>query len=127
MRRRRRLEPAIELTSLVDVLFLLIIFFVLTTTFAQGGVPVSLPGGSPEERAPEDVTTVTLDAAGQLYLDGDPLDTAALAGRIGGATAETTLRLRADGAVPYGRVMEVFHVLQHSGRGTVLLVVEDVD
>ncbi|HQA36994.1 MAG TPA: biopolymer transporter ExbD, partial [Acetomicrobium sp.] len=40
MRSKRRTSPEIELTSLVDVVFQLIIFFVLTATFVQGSITV---------------------------------------------------------------------------------------
>ncbi|SRR6056297_599084 len=45
-RMKRRNLPEIELTPLIDVLFILIIFFVLTTSFIRNQVNVDLPGGT---------------------------------------------------------------------------------
>lgn len=42
---RRRLQPDLDLTPLIDVLFMLVLFFVLTASLLQGQISVSLPAG----------------------------------------------------------------------------------
>lgn len=70
-RKPRREEPAVNVTSLIDVVLLLVIFFAVTTTFThQTALHVDLPeaNAKPEEQK-ELPITVTIDAQGNYYVD----------------------------------------------------------
>lgn len=72
---RRREEPEINLTPLIDVVFLLLIFFMVTTTFVrQAGLDITLPEADAErsEQAPE-ILELAIDADGEYYLGEDAL------------------------------------------------------
>ncbi|MFO1241657.1 MAG: biopolymer transporter ExbD [Rickettsiales bacterium] len=74
--RRRRSVQGLNLTSLVDVILMLVIFFMLTTSFVRiQYMDLSLPGnGAPPPKAAKNVTTF-LDIAnnGEVRLDGKPV------------------------------------------------------
>lgn len=72
LRPRRREDPDINMTSLIDVVFLLLLFFLLSTTFdRQSEIRIDLPKASPEqEQAAPDTVTLTIDAAGEFYVNG---------------------------------------------------------
>lgn len=72
LRPRRREDPDINMTSLIDVVFLLLLFFLLSTTFdRQSEIRIDLPKASPEqEQATPDTVTLTIDAAGEFYVNG---------------------------------------------------------
>jgi biopolymer transport protein ExbD len=93
LQERRREDPEINLTSLIDVVFLLLIFFMVTTTFQrQAQLSIELPDASAEPSEVQDeVIDLSIDDQGRMYLDGRELDDTRLE-----ALAET-LRLRADG------------------------------
>lgn len=69
-------EPAdINLTPLIDVVFLLLIFFMVSTTFNRDSeLSIELPAATAEaqERRPESIE-VAIDAQGRFYVDGRPL------------------------------------------------------
>ena len=69
---QQRRRPTIEISPLVDVVFLLIIFFAVSTTFREGtGLPVSLPrAGSATSQAAGPVE-VTVGLEGQVEVRGD--------------------------------------------------------
>jgi biopolymer transport protein ExbD len=68
-------EPEINLTSLIDVVFLLLIFFMVTTTFErQAVVQVQLPKATTAVRAEQDlVLELVIDRESRMYLNGVPL------------------------------------------------------
>ena len=68
-------EPEINLTSLIDVVFLLLIFFMVTTTFVrQDVVQVQLPKATTAVRAQQDlVLELVIDKEARMYLNGVPL------------------------------------------------------
>jgi biopolymer transport protein ExbD len=112
----RRTE--INITSLIDVIFMLVIFFMIGSTFEKPALAVSLPIASSGEVARRQTHTVSLDAEGSLYLDGE---------RIGEETLEQTLAaycreepdLRAaldcDGRLAFRRVTEILDILAAAG------------
>jgi len=109
LRQRAKEDPTIDLTSLIDVVFLLLIFFLVATSFDEPRLSIELPDA--ETAAPPDTREtlrVEIRSSGELYVDGNPIPPAALDRVIGerAATAEG-LELRADRDVPHGAVVEV--------------------
>ena len=71
---RRRPEASIELTPLIDVVFLLLIFFMVSTSFVrETRMAVDLPEAAGEARAAKSAPALLIDAAGNYALDGRPL------------------------------------------------------
>jgi biopolymer transport protein ExbD len=70
--RRREDEPDINLISLIDVLLVLLIFFMVSTTFQQEArIRVQLPHASdvPQQRAPHDALVITITADGSYRVN----------------------------------------------------------
>ncbi len=81
-------ESEIELTPLVDCIFLLLIFFMVTTVFIQvRGLIVDLPGASDaeEEQQQKKDVNVFISAAGEFTVGGEKSSSSGLAGAIKGA------------------------------------------
>jgi len=68
-------EPSLNLTPLMDIMFLLVIFFAVSTTFKVfPGISVDLPGAEAETIKEEEKSlTAVLTAAGEVFIDGRPL------------------------------------------------------
>ena len=114
-------EPRIEITPLIDVVFLLLIFFLLTTTFvAERTIDVDLPESSAsavEAPAGEDLVVVVTED-GRLYHAGTALDLGDLSRRFeeaAKADPETKVVLKADRGAAHGRVVEVMERARDAG------------
>ena len=73
---RSRDEPEINLTSLIDVVLLLLVFFMVTTSFVrEGEINIRLPEASTEPVVPvsNDVLEIGITASGNFVVDGKPL------------------------------------------------------
>jgi biopolymer transport protein ExbD len=72
MRRRERSDVSIELAPLIDVVFLLLIFFMVSTTFIrQSELTVDLPEATAQAQQPEgDVIDITISADGEYAVNG---------------------------------------------------------
>ena len=63
----------INVTSLVDVAFTLLIIFMITAPILQGGIEIDLPEGLSAPLSASDALVVSIDADGQIYLDDVPV------------------------------------------------------
>lgn len=119
--RKKRAPAEVDLTPLIDVLFILIIFFVLSASFVQGRIPVELPNGRgvpPEKKN----IVLAMDKNGFIYLDGQPVSRDSL-GNLAKEAVDRgdTLLLTADKSIPYGEVASVLDILRAGGADSVSL------
>ena len=120
----------INVTPLVDVMLVLVVIFILTAPLLASSIRLQLPRaeGTQAGAAARSVT-VALDAAGRLFVDDAPVDAAALQQRLAQIAAQdpdTELQLRADEAVPYGRVVQIMGSAQAAGLRRVDFVAQPV-
>ena len=118
----------INITPLVDVMLVLVVIFLLTAPLLASAIRLDLPraDGSTPGAAPASVTVV-LDPTGQVFVNDQPLDEAALVQRFTALAAQsraTEVQLRADAAVPYGRVVQVLGAAQQAGLSRIGFVTE---
>ena len=121
------LNADINVTSLVDVAFVLLIIFMITAPIMQGGVDVRLPRAQVRAIEPKQGLVVTVDQTGLIYLDQAGLsydDFAATFPAFVRTKRPTGVYLRADGRVPYARVVQVLAVIRAAGVQDVGLVAE---
>ena len=123
----------INVTPLVDVMLVLLIIFMVTAPMLSQGIKVDLPQAAAEPIEPDKLEPLLLsvDAAGAMYLNlGDPrqaLDSARLLEIASAALRrepERPVLVKADRAVPYGRVVEGMVLLQQAGAKKVGFVTE---
>jgi len=116
---RTDMDPEINLISLIDVLFCLIIFLVVTTTFQHHSVlKLKLPQAGAEMT--QDATaplTVTIDAEGRYYvgqnevLQRDPDSLRAAIARVAGPGRDLPVVLSADARTPHQAVVTALEAL----------------
>jgi biopolymer transport protein ExbD len=123
LRPRRRPVPAIPIVSLIDIMVILLIFFIATTTFREKKVQmkINLPqsqtmGGV--EAAEESRKTITVTPGKELFLDGNPVNVDKLAEELKNlraANPKAKLELQADTETPLGMLVKIWDALRASG------------
>ena len=120
----------INVTPFVDVMLVLLIIFMVAAPLQVVGVPVELPRTAaqslPTEQ--EEPLTVTLTAEGATMIQTTEVADGDIVGRLQGILAERTsnrVYIRADGAIPYARVVTVMGALNAAGITNIGLVTDD--
>ncbi len=128
-RKRERDDPRINITPLVDILFLLIIFFTVTTTFATtGGIDVNLPeAASQREIEKVEKLFVIINKQGRAYIEGERMTDPELARRFERLKSEhkdALVIIQADKSTSHGRVVEVMDLAQVTGLRRLAIATE---
>ena len=123
---RGRASPILDLTPMVDVVFLLIIFFMVSTTFItlETGLPVDLPQATTAEAQSQGLPTVTVDAEGTIYLGGPQVSEEALVPALEALLQERNtgvVILRADQAVSHGTTVRIMDAIKRAGAERVAI------
>ncbi len=123
---QRKVQIRIDMTPMVDVIILLLIFFFMTATFkTPEAVEVTLPSAAAGVRIPKDldVIAVTVDAAGVVYVENKPIEAQGDITRMvkeariealnaGVPFNKIITNVRAEGSVEYGVLQSVMKELQ---------------
>lgn len=104
-------EGAIDLTPCIDMTFILLIFFMVSTTFVKDmKVDIDRPGATSNAVASTKASRVYIDKQGQTYIDGEPVQIWTLQSRLRDQLKQTTgksVLIVTDEIVPSGRLVEV--------------------
>jgi biopolymer transport protein TolR len=127
--RRHAAMSEINVTPFVDVMLVLLIIFMVAAPLLTVGVPLELPKTAaravPAEQ--EEPLTISLTLDGQIMVMNTVVPDAELIGRLRAVAAERVsdkLYLRADGAIPYERVVQVMGALNNAGYSNIVLVTD---
>ncbi len=129
--RRRRARPMAEInvTPFVDVMMVLLIIFMVAAPLQVVGVPIELPrtaaSSLPAEQ--EEPLTVTLAVDGSTTIQTTEVSDDQIVPRLQAILTERTsdrVFLRADGAIPYARVVQVMGALNAAGISNIGLVTD---
>ena len=130
---RRRTRDAIgptaeiNVTSLVDVALTLLVIFIITAPLMQGGVEIKLPQARTESVPSGDAVTVTVDAAGGIFIGDAPVRWDEFGSQFPAIVQErgaSAVYLRGDSAVDYGRVLRVLGAMKAADVASVGLIAE---
>ena len=131
--KRRRTKPMAEInvTPFVDVMLVLLIVFMVSAPMLTVGIPVKLPKTSanalPTE--PEEPLTISLTSDGKILLQSTETLPAKLIIKLQAIAQERSsnrIFLRADGSIPYERVVVIMGALNAGGFSDIALVT-DID
>ncbi|ADV67906.1 ExbD/TolR family protein [Deinococcus maricopensis] len=121
MRRRLRDDTGVtfDFAPMVDIVLLLVIFFMLTSSLAtrQDALPLDLPRASQTVKETPDLPVVSVDEAGKVYLNGKATTLTRLEGQLKPLVAESggLVGLRADERGNYGTVVRVMDSIKRAG------------
>jgi biopolymer transport protein ExbD len=122
------LAADINVTSLVDVAFVLLIIFMITAPIMQGGVDVQLPRAEARPMTAKEGMVVSVDREGRIYIDETAVsesDFRMTFAALVKSRRPKSVYLRADRRVPYGDVVRVLATIRVSGVTDVGLVAEE--
>jgi biopolymer transport protein ExbD len=112
-------KVTLNLTSLMDIMFILIIFFTITSTFLeQPGIELKLPEAESSETYTAEKVIVFIDAQGAIYINKNKIQLDELASTVSEllhAQSEKTVVLRADEQTAHGLVIKVMDLLRKKG------------
>lgn len=118
---RKRRAPSIIIVSLVDILTILLIFFVVSTTFKkdQPQVDINLPESKTSTSKPAELehAILSVDASDSVQLDGKAIAVDDLQQAVNDLPAErkSTLVLKADEKASFGIIVKVMDALKLAG------------
>ena len=133
-RRTRKLMAEINVVPYIDVMLVLLIIFMVTAPLLSQGIKVELPetGAEPIDPDPE-ALILSVDARGEMFLNlGDPEQPLTpdrvleIASAVMRREPGSPVLVKADKAVPYGRVVEGMVLLQQAGAKKVGFVTQPV-
>ena len=118
----------INVTPMVDVMLVLLVIFILTAPLMASSIKLDLPktDAAKASDAPRFVALV-VDKTGQIFLNDKPIALDSLKTSLTQTAAQnpdTEVQLRADEAVPYGKVVEVMGAAQKAGLNRIGFVAE---
>jgi biopolymer transport protein ExbD len=120
-------EVGPNLTPMIDMMFLLLIFFLLTSFLARPSIPVALPETESAEVQKQPEMSITIFYDGHLMLDGEIVSEGTLFRRLQRFSASGRAEgvvIQADRGVPFGRVVEVMDISKKSGVRSISFLVE---
>jgi biopolymer transport protein TolR len=128
--RRKRLLPTadINVTSLVDVAFVLLIIFMITAPMMQGGVAVELPKAEGRPLAPKEGIIITVDRSGRIYVDQTRVTYDEFRAAFRALVAKrgtSNVYLRGDRRAAYGEVVRVMAAMTAAGVTNIQMTTED--
>jgi biopolymer transport protein ExbD len=118
--RIERKSARIELIPLVDIIFLLLVFFIysMLSMAVYRGIPVVLPKAQTVEAAKERTVFITIDKTGQVFVDKVLVQRSQLLGLLKKEQTsfpEATAMISADGDVPYRVFVDVLDKVRLAG------------
>ena len=116
----------INLTPLIDIVFLLLIFFMLSTTFVDTRqLPVELPTASSKAKSDSpDVTEIRIAADGSMQIDGKNTTLENIRTELSSKKEKVSIVLRADKAATHGTVVGVMDIAQQLGIKSISVAVQ---
>ncbi|MGD8770211.1 MAG: biopolymer transporter ExbD [Desulfobacterales bacterium] len=127
-KKRPRYQIQAPLTALIDIVFLLLIYFLLTTNFmVDEGIKIKLPQANASKPQTEETITVYVDRDGRSYLSNREISTGELFKTLKemiGDRRDKLVVVRADRGVILNKAVKVMDVAKAAGAGRLCLATE---
>jgi len=111
--------PRVEMAPLIDVVFLLLIFFAVSTTFVsyQKGIELTLPSASTTNEI-EEVPVIAIDAKNRIFWDGVRITESAIRHKVSETmktNEDLAIQVYADRKTPYSQVIRILDEIRQGG------------
>ena len=125
--RNRKRTAEVDLTPLIDVVFQLLVFFLLTSAFINPGITVNLPDAETGATSDDANLSISIDNAGAIFVGQDQVSFEELQTRVleqAEVDSEITVAIWGDIDVRYGLFMRVMDLCRASGLTKIVLMVQ---
>lgn len=127
-KKRPRYQITAPLTSLIDIVFMLLIYFLLTTNFmVDEGIKVKLPQAKASAPQTQEEITVYVDKEGKAYIHDKPIPDDRIFQRLKqmiGKSQNLLVVVKADRAVVLNKAVRVMDLAKAAGAGKLCLATE---
>lgn len=118
--RPKRRGLGIDMAPLIDIVFLLLIFFMLNTTFSNPAIPMLMPKGTTEqgEVHESEVLVVSCDAEEKIYINREAVEFEDYEANLVAAMAEMgsrSVHFKGDESLSYKRYIQIFDASRAAG------------
>lgn len=126
-RKSKEEEPRVSIAPLIDIVFLLLIFFMVTSHFdIASGVKIDLPkvGQKVISNAKDNKMTIVIDKSGEVYLEGEKISNESLQEKLEDNVKQKNLVqliLQADKDTAHGKVVEIMDLAKRSGVNSIVI------
>lgn len=131
LRSKNKRTVVLNVTSLIDVLFLLLIFFMISTTFlSTPAIQLELPKAKNADAVRQEPLVVYIDADGALYLNDEPIDAGLLPAVLKDKLLENddkAVILKADSRVTHGSVVQIMDIIKGAGARRLVVSTQPAD
>ena len=125
---RNQAIVGMETSAMTDIVFLLLIFFLLSSSFIlRTEIPVSVPKSSSTITEQEQPVVVTVTRDGELFIDEDRVTKDDLATALGSrleSSVSKAVIIRGDEAVPLGEMVAIMDIARESGADKMAIATE---
>lgn len=127
-RKKENKVSDVDMSPLIDMVFILLIFFMVSSTFVKDmKLDLERPGASSASRASSKVIRVYLDNVGDSYIDGQPVKVWAIQGKLRDmlrTKTEKSVLVITDDTIPVQKLIEVVDQCRLSGASDVAVATE---
>lgn len=126
-RRERHLIREINLVPLIDVLLVVLFFYMIVSPMMSRGLDVNLPASQANTIKPEDRVVITVTRGRDVYVEQERVNISRLRAILDSIRKQKPLvnvYLRADKDAPYGAVVQVMDVVKRAGIDRLGMVTE---
>lgn len=127
-RPKKSQESSVDMSPLIDMVFILLIFFMVSSTFVKDmKLELNRPGASSAQKASSKVIRVYIDNVGETYVDGQAVKTWAIQGKLRDmlrASTEKSVLVVADQSIAVEKLIDVVDQCRLSGAKDVAVATE---
>jgi len=123
--RAKKPSLALDLAPLIDVVFLLLIFFMLTSSFTPPSLPLDLPEAGGGQASPDQPVVVSVDAGGVIAINGEVVTVETFPSRLQEllkSTGASAVHFRGDRDSAFGTFVQLMDLAREAGAGQLHIV-----
>ena len=128
-RNREEEDASIDMTPMLDIVFIMLIFFIVTTSFVkEAGIQVNKPEANQANKEPSANIFIAIRDTGEIWMDKRQVDVKRVAANLERMLAEQPTDLvviQADKEAEHGRVVEVMDQIKEAGIDKISIAAEN--